>query len=330
VIAVRRGLDRYPLNSPWLRAIVARHWLKTWFAVNSIVAVAYQATDTSLLFFDARLYLEATRAWLDGADPWAVQLAGNYFAAPPPSLLPLAPLALLPADLGVAIVAALVIAGAVATVRLLHLPWWWILFPPLVQCVLSANVHGLLVPLILVRGGALAVILKVYAAIPLAILGRWRALAVTVVILVATIPLLPWAAYLSNFGAIAAHLAEQTKHHIPLALLAALAPFVAVALSIIGRERAAWLAPLALWPSQQYYYGTLVMPARSTVAAAIVAVPVTGSGLLAVAVLAVVAWRGGVRPRWPTRAGYSDPDGTISAVTAGTGSVDSQHDRSSP
>lgn len=329
VVAIRHAIDRYPLNSPWLRALMARHWLKTWFAVNSIMALAYQAGDTSLLFFDARLYLEATRAWLDGADPWAVQLAGNYFAAPPPSLLPLAPLALLPADLGVAIVAALVIAGAVATVRLLHLPWWWILFPPLVQCVLSANVHGLLIPVILVRGGALAVVLKAYAAIPLAILGRWRALTVTVVILVATIPLLPWAAYLSEFNGITAHLAAQTKHHIPLALLAALAPFVAVALSIVGRDRAAWLAPLALWPSQQYYYGTLIMPARSSIAAAIVALPVTGSGLFALAALAAVAWRDGARPRWPTRSGYSDSDGTIGAVTAGTGSVDSQHDRSS-
>lgn len=330
MIAIRRAIDRYPFNSPWLRSVVARHWLKTWFAVNSILALAYQAGDTSLLFFDARLYLEATRAWLDGADPWAVQLAGNYFAAPPPSLIPFAPLVWLPADRGVAIVAVLVIGAAVATVRLLQLPWWWILFPPLVQCILSANVHGLLIPLILVRAGALAVVLKVYAAIPLAILGRWRALAITVLILVATIPLLPWAAYLGDLGGIAARLAEQTKHHIPLALLAALAPFVAVALSIVGRDRAAWLAPLALWPSQQYYYGTLVMPARSSIAAAIVALPVTGSGLFALAALAIVAWRGGARPGRPVRSGYSDPDGTIGAVTGRTGSLDSQHDRTSP
>ena len=60
-------------------------------------------------------------------------------------------------------------------------------------------------------------------------------------------------------------------------------------------RRAAWLAPLALWPSQQYYYGTLVMPTRSQVAAAIVALPVTGSGLLAVAALSVLEWRDGRR-----------------------------------
>ena len=307
--AVRHALDRAPFNSPWLRAVVTRHWLKTWFAVNTIVALAYQAGDTSLIFFDARLYLAATRAWLDGGDPWAVQLSGNYFAAPPPSLLPLAPLARLPADLGVAIVAALVIGGALATVRLLRLPWWWILFPPLVQCVLSANVHGLLVPLILLRGGPLAAFFKVYATIPLAILGRWRALAITGIALVVTAPLLPWAAYLGQFEAVSAHLAEQTKHHVPLALLVAIAPSVAVALTLVGRERAAWLAPLALWPSQQYYYGTLVMPTRSSVASAIVAVPVTGSGLLAVAALAAIAWRHGARPHRRVGRGTRTPMG---------------------
>ena len=67
-----------------------------------------------------------------------------------------------------------VIAGGVATIRLLHLPWWWLLFPPLVQCVLSGNVQSLIVPLILLPAGGLAVILKIYAGLPLAILGRWR------------------------------------------------------------------------------------------------------------------------------------------------------------
>ena len=60
--------------------------------------------------------------WLAGGDPWNVQLAGNYFAAPPPTLLAFAPFTVLPADTAVALVALAVIGGAVATVRLLHLP----------------------------------------------------------------------------------------------------------------------------------------------------------------------------------------------------------------
>jgi hypothetical protein len=285
-----RGLD-----VAWIREQIQRHGLFVWFLANSVVAIAYSARDTALLYFDARLYLMATQAWLGGGDPWDVQLAGNYFAAPPPSLLPLAPLAPLPLDLGVAIIALACFAAAIATVRLLGLPWWWLLFPPLVQCLLSANVHALLIPLILLRLGWLATLLKIYAVIPVAILGRWGALLLAIVLLVITIPILPWAAYISQAGEISARLAEQTKHDIPLPVLLAIAPAVGIGLLLIGRERAAWLAPLALWPSQQYYYGTLVMPTRSQIAAAIIAWPTTGSGIIAVAVLALIEWRNGRR-----------------------------------
>jgi hypothetical protein len=285
----------------WLRAQIVSHGLMVWFIANSVVGIGYAVRDTSLLYFDARLYLMATRAWLDGGDPWSVQLAGNYFAAPPPSLLPLAPLALLPLDAGVAVVALACFAAAVATVRMLRLPWWWLLFPPLVQCLLSANVHALLIPLILLGAGWLATGLKVYAGIPLVILGRWRSVAIAVVLVIVTAPVLPWGPYLDQFGSISARLADQTKHHIPELLLVGLAPAVIVGLMVVGRDRAAWLAPLALWPSQQYYYGTLVMPTRSAVAAALIALPVTGSGILAVAALAAIEWRQGRRPAWPTR-----------------------------
>lgn len=299
---MRAVIERSPLASPWVRQVIERYGLPVWFGLNTIGGLALSLRDTTLLYFDARLYLMATQAWLAGGDPWAVQLAGNYYAAPPPSLLPLAPLAPLPLDVGVAIIAVACFAAAVATVRLLGLPWWWLLFPPLVQCLLSANVHALLIPLVLLRTGWLATLFKVYAAVPLVILGRWRALLIALALLVISAPLLPWAAYIAQAGEISARLAEQTKHDIPMLVLVAIAPVVGVGLLLIGRERAAWLAPLALWPSQQYYYGTLVMPTRSQIAAAIIALPTTGSGIIAVAVLAVMAWRQGRRigrPRVP-------------------------------
>ena len=157
--------------------MVSRYGLPFWFAIESILGVAVAAKDTTYLFFDARLYLEAARVWLAGGNPWEVQLAGNYFAAPPPTLLVFAPFTLLPAGLAVGIIALAVVGGAIATVRMLHLPWWWLLFPPLVQACLSANVQTLIVPLILIPGGALAIIIKIYAGLPLLILGRWRSLA---------------------------------------------------------------------------------------------------------------------------------------------------------
>lgn len=294
-----RYFDRYPFNSPWIRTLIARYWLVTWFAAHSIAGVANAAVDTRYLFFDARLYLAATRSWLAGGNPWDVQLGGNYFAAPPPSLLPLVPFALLPGDLGLVLLVLAVFGGALATIRLLRLPWWWLLFPPLVQCLISGNVQTLLVPLILVGGGTLAVLFKIYAAVPLVILGRWWALLLAALILAATALVLPWAQYLGDLATINGRLVAQTKHYIPIEVVVVLAPLILAALAVVGRERAAWLAPLALWPAPQYYYGTFAMPLRSDIGAALVAFPVPGSGLLALSVLAALEWRNGRRIPWP-------------------------------
>jgi hypothetical protein len=299
--------------------VIARFWLPVWFATHSSVAIVNSARDTSLLFFDARLYLMATQTWLQGGDPWSVQLAGIYYAAPPPSLLPLAPLAMLPIDVGVAVLASLMIVAAVASVRLLSLPWWWVLFPPLVQCVLSANVHALLLPLILLPAGALAGLLKIYAVVPMVLLGRWRALLMLGAVLVVSIPVLPWPTFLGNLPLINERLGQQTDDALPTILLVLAAPAALLAMRIVGRDRSAWLAVPALWPSQQYYYGSLAMGARSSVAAAIVAFPIAGSGLLALLVLAIVEQRG-----LRKRDGSPDPARTNGTVTSGTARLDSK------
>jgi len=230
---VPRQLDRYPFNSPWVIRVVSAYWLQAWFAIESIGGLIQAATDTRYLFFDARLYLAATRAWLDGANPWQVHIEGNYFAAPPPSLLPLVPFAWLPEEIGYLAIAALVLAGAIATVRLLGLPWWWLLFPPLVQCVLSANVQGLLVPLILIRAGWLAALLKIYAAVPLLILGRWRSLLGLAVVLVVSVAVLPWATFVADIDQIGARLSEQNEHGLPNLVLILLSPVIVAALYVV-------------------------------------------------------------------------------------------------
>ncbi len=68
--------------------------------------------------------------------------------------------------------------------RLLRLPWWWLLFPPFIDAAWNGNPQNLLVPLILVGAGPVAVFLKVYAIVPIALTLRWRALLLTVVALV--------------------------------------------------------------------------------------------------------------------------------------------------
>ena len=184
--------DRYPFNSPWVRGLIGRYWLQTWFAIETFLGARPGVDGHPLHLLRRSAVRAATRAWLSGGDPWQVQLAGNYFAAPPPTLLPLVPFALLPPELGYLALALVVAIGAVASVWILRLPWWWLLFPPLVQSVISGNVQSLLVPLILVGAGPVAALLKVYAAVPLVILGRWRALIVLAGVLLITAPILPW------------------------------------------------------------------------------------------------------------------------------------------
>ena len=154
----------------WLK----RYWLAVWFGVIS--AMRLQVLITGRPGFDAELYLAATRAWLAGADPW-ITIESQRFAAPPPTLIPLAPIAILPETVGIALLIVLAVAGAVATIRLLRLPWWWILFPPFLDAAWNGNPQNLLVPLILVGAGPIAAFLKIYALVPIALTLRWRALA---------------------------------------------------------------------------------------------------------------------------------------------------------
>jgi hypothetical protein len=185
-------------------------------------------------------------------------------------------------------VGVLVVAATILTIRMLRLPWWWLLFPPVVQGVLSGNVQMLLIPLILGGGGWLAALLKVYALLPLALLGKWRQLGLAILIIVVTIPLLPWGTYLTNLTVINDRLDAQTGYGMTFQQSALLLVPALVAFAAIGREKSAWLAVPALWPSQQWYYSSLALPVRSAIVGAVIAVPVAGSGALALFVYALV------------------------------------------
>ena len=67
---------------------------------------------------------------------------------------------------------------------------------------------------------------------------------------------------------------------------------------MVGRERAAWLVVPAIWPSQQFYYGTIALPATEQGRAGPDRLPVPGNGLLALGALALVTWSHGDRGLW--------------------------------
>ena len=89
-----------------VRTWLARYWLAVWFGILS--AIRLSALVGGQPGFDGRLYLDATRAWLAGSDPW-VFIDTQRFAAPPPSLVPLIPVAVLPEELGVAVMVVLAV-----------------------------------------------------------------------------------------------------------------------------------------------------------------------------------------------------------------------------
>lgn len=268
--------------------------LAAWFVVLSAMRLAVVVPGGA--GFDGRLYRTATLAWLNGGDPWAVSQGGVYFAAPPPSLLPMLPFALVPEPVAVGALVVLAIGASAWAIRRLGAPLWWLAFPPLVDGIWNANPHVFVVPVILAGLGPLAVVIKVYAGVPLALLLRLRSLVLAAALLVVTAPLLPWGRFVEELPTILTQLRLQSDgglsiSALPLPWLLVAGVVALVALAVAGRERAAWLAVPVLWPSTQWYYASialpgLVRPGTSLVAAAILAVPMAQGPLIAVVVLA--------------------------------------------
>ena len=151
--------------------------LATWFIAISAMRLVLVVPGGP--GFDGRLYRSATVAWLHGQDPWQVVQGGVWFGAPPPSLIPMIPFALLPEDLAVGLMLVIGVLASVWAIRRLGAPMWWLAFPPLVDGMWNANPHVVVLPLLLAGLAPIAIIVKVYAAIVPAIRLEIRALVVT-------------------------------------------------------------------------------------------------------------------------------------------------------
>ena len=44
-------LDRYPFNSPWIRGLIGRYWLVTWFLINSAIVTLLLWPDIRRVYF---------------------------------------------------------------------------------------------------------------------------------------------------------------------------------------------------------------------------------------------------------------------------------------
>jgi hypothetical protein len=258
---------------------------------------------------DARLYLAATQAWLSGGDPWNVASAGIRFAGVPVTLLPFAPFAWLSPDAMTAVVFLASVVAAVFIVQRVGLPVWWLLFPPLIEAIWSGSVNIIVLALALTRLEWLAVVTKTYAGLPALLLGHIRQLVIAAVVVVVTVPFLPWQAFLSHdLGDVLSAQAwgGRSAWINPVVLI----PVSLVALALVGRQRAAWWSVPVLWPATQFHYSIFAMPAKpSVLAAGILAIPWPGAPVVAiVAEAAVRRWGDAVRRANPLGSAAQERD----------------------
>jgi hypothetical protein len=250
-----------------LRLAFERVGLPAWFVIIDVLWIM----RPEALGVDARHYQRATTEWLAGGNPWAVTEAGIPYAAGPHTLLFYVPTSLLPLSVSVAFWMLLGAAATVWLVRRLDVPLWWVLFPPLLHAAWNGNPQSIALALLVAGGAAtasIAVLLKTYAGIPL--IGRWRDLVIAGIVLVVTLPLVPWQLYLDQGLGVGSHL--QTAWNGSAWRLPILIPFVLVGLWALRRRGAEWYAVPAIFPATQFYYVAMATPAvvkRPLVAAAL-------------------------------------------------------------
>jgi hypothetical protein len=327
---LRRWLSPARWHRPRPRAALRRWWhapdrtlrilkltgqaaLLAWFAYWAWRACGdnFLPGHRETIGIDGRLYWRAAHAWVTGADPWQAFTTTNtwppsdtlirfYFTGPPPTVIAFAPMALIPEESFVWGWMALTIVAAIYTLRRLHLPVWWLLFPPLAQGIVVANPHVVCLALLLAGSnwlGALAAPVKAYAVFPLLGEKRLRALFIlAVAVAVSVIVFWPlWSQYRSDYNSVETWLMAAMHGGFSAARDPRLFVATAVAiglLALIDRKAAGWLAVPALWPASQYFYSSFALPVINPILAfGLPAATHRRDAWIAYTIIAYVAWR---------------------------------------
>ena len=287
---------------PSWRYLIDNFGLPAWFALMTAVHLATTSTTQEMIGLDARIYYRGADAWIHGGDPWSAvaRMAGGHFhfAGAPPTVELLGPFTLIPESAFVVLAIASSLVAAVYILRKLHLPGTWLLFPAVVQALLSANPQLVVLALLLASWPALsavAAVLKIYAVIPVAIEMRWKAVVATIGLLAASVLVAPglWGEYISRFAAIGDRLNSEAAGGfsgwgLPLPSFLAVVAAIGV-LALLDRRSAAWLAVPALWPASQLHYSAFALPVITPLMAFVLAIP--QPGIPAAAAVALACWR---------------------------------------
>lgn len=263
-----------------------------WFVIISLIRIStYLPSEPG---YDGMLYRTATVSWMQGLDPWATPVDGAAFAAPPPTLLVMLPFALVPEPVARVALLVLGVFASVWMIRRLKLPIWWLAFPPLVDGLYIGNPHVFVAPLLVAGLAPIAGFFKIYALAVPALRLQVRAFVITAVLLVVTVPLLPWGQFLADWPQITDALRRQAAGT-GLSVLATpwLLPVAVAAAVLVGRERMAWLSVPVFWPYTQWYYASMAIPGVTPLAAMALAAPIAGATTVALVIVVIeLYWRG--------------------------------------
>jgi hypothetical protein len=270
-----------------LEAALARIGLPAWFIAIDLLWVIRPST----VGIDARHYQRATSEWLAGGDPWGVVEQGFPYAAGPHTLLLYLPTSWLPLQLSTALWLAIGGAASIWLIRRLGLPVWWVLFPPLTHAIWNGNPQTLMLALLIVGtsvAAGLAAITKLYALLPIAF--HPRRLVVAGLVLLITLPVVPWQLYLEHGLGVGSHLGTAwngSAWRFPI-----LIPPTLISLWVLRRNGAEWFSVPAVFPATQFYYVSTALPALvgRPMLAALFAAPIPLIVPFAVITLAVRDW----------------------------------------
>jgi hypothetical protein len=279
--------------------------LAAWFADWTYIRIASFVAGKNPVGQDIVIYYRGVQNWLNGGDPWAAGVVVGHqtlsYAGSPATTILLAPSALLSEGQFTILWLGLTALSAIAIVRLLRLPLWWLLFPPTTEAMYSGNPQLVVLMLLLVGAGhmgaladSIAVALKVYAVIPLLGERRPRRIALAFGLTIATVVVAPslWINYAGQFGTISARLASQSGNGYSAFYYPILLVPTAIAIFLLWRrdpKAAAWLAVPALWPSSEFHYSAFAQPVMTPLLAVLLSIPV--QLLTPVAILLYVFWR---------------------------------------
>ena len=160
--------------SPLVSGFFYRWFLPALFLVAAVPKFVHAIPHGSL-GIDAVDRSQAAAACAAGSDPWEAyavnEFSGNtyHFSALPPMVVVAVPSRVLPQQLAIATVIVLAAVASVFVVRQLRLPWYWLLFPPIVEGVLSGNPSLPVLALLLSRLAFMAPLLKIYAFVPITV-----------------------------------------------------------------------------------------------------------------------------------------------------------------